>query len=361
MAQPTASSSPISGQPGRLEPGLRALGPPQGEVHGRMSRRREGASRSLGSDRRLMAEPVEHVGFCQLRLRKRRGHLQQGFSREHDPSLRHRPHVTCELQAEQGLKILPRPVRRGSEGVDVLWTDTEVRRVAQGGLQPGGDQEAAVRRQVADEQAERRRAGHPLAQTGRGHALPCEFPRVMNRSAWLSLWFSRCRAVARLPTSSVRPSMETKGRKEKPAHEPRVPHVVRRRAGTTGARATSELSRPFPAPNTARPEARQSRQRMGAAEDRKGRTDAYHTSTRRSRPKTCPGSFPPSPPSYANTSPPGNWRWHWSNCRTTSACSSSSRLSEFCARARHPISQGSTTCRRTVPLNPMQRPGRRPG
>ncbi|GAA3185664.1 hypothetical protein GCM10010451_38660 [Streptomyces virens] len=126
-----------------------------------MPSRREDAARGLRGDRGLVAELVEHVRLGQLRLGKRRGHLQKGLSRQNDPPVRHRPDIARELQAAQGLKIPGRPVQRGSEGVDVLGADMQAVQVVQGRLQPCRDQEAPLRRQVTDEEAEGRGAVIP--------------------------------------------------------------------------------------------------------------------------------------------------------------------------------------------------------
>jgi len=109
-----------------------------------------------------MAEPIEQVRLDQLRLGQRGRHLQQGLTDEHDPALRHRPYPAGELRAEQGCQIPPRPVQRRGEGIDVLGADMEPGQVVPCRLQSCRDQEAAFRGQVTDEEAERRRGGHPL-------------------------------------------------------------------------------------------------------------------------------------------------------------------------------------------------------
>ncbi len=109
-----------------------------------------------------MADLVEHVRLGQLRLRKRRGHLQQRLPGQHDPPFRYGPHVPREIHTEQGLKIPGWPVQGGSEGIDVLRTDMQAGQVVQSRLQPRRDQESALGRQIADEEAEGRLAGHAL-------------------------------------------------------------------------------------------------------------------------------------------------------------------------------------------------------
>ncbi len=149
--------------------GVDALGAAEGEVHQLRAARGQAAAGRLGGHRGLEGDLVEQGGLDQLRLGDRRGRLQQRLAREHHPAFRDRPDVPGEPQPPERLD--GRPVK--AEGVgqpgQLALVEAETLQEGQAVLQPGADQEPAVRRQLAHEQAEGRRPAHPPAQVAGGH------------------------------------------------------------------------------------------------------------------------------------------------------------------------------------------------
>jgi hypothetical protein len=99
-----------------------------------------GGEHALGGQRRLVHDLVEHQGLHQLGLGERRGHLQQRFAGEHDPTLRDRPDLPGELQPTQRCEVSHGPAERGGESGQVVLVDGEPVEVIEHVGEPGGDE-----------------------------------------------------------------------------------------------------------------------------------------------------------------------------------------------------------------------------
>ncbi len=123
---------------------------------------REHHARGLGGDGGLEMQEVRQARLDELRLGQRRGHAEDGLAGEKDRSLRHRIDIAGEAE---GGEIVHESAREEAAlvepGAGIL---IEAKRLEEGQdlLEARGDQEAAIARELADEELEDRGAGHPV-------------------------------------------------------------------------------------------------------------------------------------------------------------------------------------------------------
>src|SRR2546427_1120673 len=95
--------------------------------------------------------------------------LQQRFQREEQLSFRYGPNVAGEAEAAQVVQEAVAEEPETGQVVELCVVKPQVFQVVEHLLQAPADQERAVGRQPADEQVERRRLVHPVAQVAIGH------------------------------------------------------------------------------------------------------------------------------------------------------------------------------------------------
>ena len=136
------------------QPGFRAVRPPQPEIHQQLARRRQHAARRLRRNHRLEMHQVDEPRLDQLRLRHGRHHAQYRLVGEKDGAFRHREHVAAEAQARQFAHELRRKERRALHPFEFLGTKAQAFQKIQRLLEPGCQQEVALRGKLADEKLE---------------------------------------------------------------------------------------------------------------------------------------------------------------------------------------------------------------
>src|SRR5947207_14343304 len=103
-----------------VESSLDALRAPEGEVDDVASRRRDHAARGLAGDGGLEGDAVEQVRLDELRLGKRRGHLQQRLAREHDAAFGHAPYIAGEAELPECLEVALRELELVAEVANLV-------------------------------------------------------------------------------------------------------------------------------------------------------------------------------------------------------------------------------------------------
>ena len=141
---------------------------PEREVHEVLAGRGHRVARGLRRERRVERHLVQQERLHQLRDGDRRGDLHDRLVRVHDPAFGDRPDLSVEPQLAERPRCRVRRTR-SSAGTRARPRRTRTTRGVEAGLETRRDQEAAVRRQVADVEAERRRSRHVAAEIARGH------------------------------------------------------------------------------------------------------------------------------------------------------------------------------------------------
>lgn len=116
-----------------------------------------------------MGEQGQQVRLHELRLRQRRGDLQERLTGEDEAPFGHGADLPVEGEAVQRCEVLHGAAQHLGELLDVGAAHPETGQVVEGRFEPGGDEEPAARRQVAHGQAEGGRRPHVLAQVRERH------------------------------------------------------------------------------------------------------------------------------------------------------------------------------------------------
>ena len=148
---------------------LGAVRATQPEVDDRRAAGRDGAPHRLARDGDLVRHRVEHGGLDELRLRQRRGHLEERLVGQDDPALVDRADVPREAEPAQRCEQLGRAAQQACQRVDVAVGDLEGGEPVDRLVDTVRDEEPTRRRQTSDEQAERRRGDHAPPQVRRDH------------------------------------------------------------------------------------------------------------------------------------------------------------------------------------------------
>ena len=141
--------------PGGFHPGIDAGGAPEAELDDRASTPREDGAGGLGGEDRLEVAGVHDGRLDELGLADGRGDLQERLIREDDGPLGDRPHVAREPQVG---KKAEEPIVEPARGLEVrerVLGEAEALEVAEDVLEPRGDEERAILRELSHEEAER--------------------------------------------------------------------------------------------------------------------------------------------------------------------------------------------------------------
>ena len=150
------------GGPGGEEPRLRAVRPPQSEVHEPGGRRREPEADRLRGDEGGVVEQRDESRLDELRLRERRRHPQQRFFGKEDGPLGHGVHVPGEAQIGEPVDEGGGEAGLPAEPLEFGGFETQAFEVVEGVRQPRGQQEVAIRGETADEELEHGRLVHAV-------------------------------------------------------------------------------------------------------------------------------------------------------------------------------------------------------
>ncbi len=163
--------------PGCRDTGLDPLGATEAELHQiHPSVGGQATASCLRGQRGLEAHLVEKERLNQLCFGDGGGDLQQGFVGQDDPAFGHRPHVASKPEVSEGGECGVVEPQCG-QVVEVVIAKTEPLQPSQAALEPGGDEEAPVRGELADEQAEGGKTIHRTPQVGGGHVELVEVGR----------------------------------------------------------------------------------------------------------------------------------------------------------------------------------------
>lgn len=103
---------------------------------------------------------VENPRFEELGFRQRRGHAQQRLVREQDRALRQSVHVAREPELRKSVGKGGLEMAARSDPVEFLLAEAHTLDEVERLLQPSGDQEISLRRELAHEKLKHRRVGH---------------------------------------------------------------------------------------------------------------------------------------------------------------------------------------------------------
>ena len=116
----------------------------------------------------LVRDLVEDDRLDNLCFRKWCGHFEQRLVREYDVTFGNGPHIAGESQRCEVVEGTTIETVSG-EPCEILVVEGEVLEYSQHVFEPSGDNKSSIGRQFADEQAERRRLGHPPRQVAGRH------------------------------------------------------------------------------------------------------------------------------------------------------------------------------------------------
>lgn len=114
-------------------------------------------------------QDVDQPRLDKLRLGHRRGNAQDRLVGEEDPAFGHGVDIPRKAEIRQvAEEIVTEPARSG-QPADLFLREAQVFEKGQGLIEPGRDQEAAARRELAHEELEDGRAHLPMLQVGLEH------------------------------------------------------------------------------------------------------------------------------------------------------------------------------------------------
>ncbi len=150
------------GGPGRGEPAVDPLGPPQAELQDGIVAGRQPQARRLGGDQRLEVDQVEQGRLQELGDEQGAAHPHQRLLAEDHRPLGHGVEVAAEAQGAEVIQE-PRLEERPAvvaldprQIVEVLVLEPQALHVFDGGLEPAGHGEAAAERVLAEGEMEAR-------------------------------------------------------------------------------------------------------------------------------------------------------------------------------------------------------------
>ena len=138
----------------RQQAGLGAVRAPHAEIDQEFAGRGQHHARGFRRDQRLEMQDIDQPRLDELRLRQRRGHAQDRLVGEEHAALGDGVHVAGETQRGEIIDEVFAESAGAFQPGDFTVGETQGLKVIKRLLQPGGDEEAAPGRQVADEKFE---------------------------------------------------------------------------------------------------------------------------------------------------------------------------------------------------------------